>query len=266
MARQTKEVEFYVKEWREKTDIDYFSAFVRVYIPFNAWMNKHCQDENRDRDKINWIKTSSNTFRDKLIALLQMDEQEGAEFRGKVGALYYALERSTVSNNGAKITFTNVTICRNANTTEDQSRYGVKYHAHYDLTAKKTMLTVSKKSGQKLLNAIFPDYPPEEIVNANKEFEALNRSQKDEVLSVYRRVNPWKKGSLLYEGEKKDEGILCGAYRMIVEAKDLAAGIIEIIYSLRNALFHGVIDPTKDANKVYEEAYQIMHTLVGSLT
>jgi hypothetical protein len=56
-----------------------------------------------------------------------------------------------------------------------------------------------------------------------------------------------------------------GNFHFIQDTDKLCKGIIEIIYNLRNVLFHGEIIPDSDTNKVYEPAYQILHTLIQSL-
>ena len=38
-----------------------------------------------------------------------------------------------------------------------------------------------------------------------------------------------------------------------------------MLYSLRNALFHGQIIPNKDTNLVYEPAYKILKMLIDGL-
>jgi len=51
----------------------------------------------------------------------------------------------------------------------------------------------------------------------------------------------------------------------INDSEQLCKGIIEILYKLRNTLFHGEIVPDSDTNKVYEPAYQILYTLIQAL-
>ena len=42
-------------------------------------------------------------------------------------------------------------------------------------------------------------------------------------------------------------------------------GLIEVLYNLRNALFHGEINPNGDANKVYGAAYHILRSVIECL-
>lgn len=56
-----------------------------------------------------------------------------------------------------------------------------------------------------------------------------------------------------------------GNFHFINDLDKLCKGIIEILYKLRNVLFHGEIIPDNDTNKVYEPAYQILYTLIQAL-
>lgn len=267
MAKAKVPAAYYVREWYEKSEIDYFSAFVKAYIPFNAWMNDHFKGEKTDRDMLERVKNDSNTFRQKILTLLKLKDTAGFAFRGAIGLLHGALEESTVANNGEKISFQNVVICKNPITNVTQSYHGIQYSAKYEQTTGLTTVEVKEnKSCNVLVSLSERGYPDDDVVIKNPRVKALNQSRLDYLLGVYRQVNPRKEESLLYQGRKKNEGIVCGAYKMIEKEEKLAAGLVEILYSLRNALFHGVIDPNKDANKVYGAAYQIMHTLVGALT
>ena len=268
MAKPKTPSAYYVRDWYDKSDIDYFGAFVKVYIPFNAWMNEHFKGKGNgsDRAMLDGVKYDANTFRSKLETLLTLDDAEGRKLRGLVGMLHSALESSTIANNGEKITFESVVTGRNPNTVENREYHGVKYMAQYDVSHQTTQVEVTKKSnGQKLVDTTFTGYPAESTVQNQADVLKLNQSQRDYLTGVYRQVNPKMIESLLYKGTKKNEGIVCAGYRMISDTQKLSAGIIEIIYSLRCALFHGVIDPNRDANKVYGEAYQIMHLLVSAL-
>lgn len=263
MAKAKVPAAYYVREWYEKSEIDYFSAFVKAYIPFNAWMNSQYPNEQQDRAKINLVKKSSNTFRMRLVALLNMPNQEGESFRGVVGALHDALEQSALINNDEKISFTDVVFERNKKADEEITRNGIKYHAHYDDSTQKTILTIFNRKGARTLCAQFDGFPTEKDIRANDDVKALTAEKSSILVNVYKEVNPLIRGSLLADDAKKS--ISCGAYRMIKDVDLLSAGIIEVLYNLRNALFHGVINPTKAVNTVYGEAYRIMHTLVRAL-
>lgn len=264
MARSKRPAAYYIHEWYEKADIDYFGAFVKVYIPFNAWMNQHFPDVTKDREMINRVKTDINDFRDAIVNWIEMDDQDGAEFRGLIGSLHAALAHSTLSNNGEKISFENVWTGMNVTTKVMQPYHGINYTVEYKPSVGVQIEVEEDKAKVKIVNVALPGYPQEDVLLKEPQIKGLNQSRIDYLLGMYRQVNPMKKDSLLCKGKRK-RGIKCGAYFMVKDTKALAAGIIEIIYGLRNVLFHGVINPNKDANRVYGVAYKIMHILMASL-
>ena len=46
-----------ITRWIEQSEIDYFTHFIKAWIPFNAWYNLRYSNLGSDREKINSIKT-----------------------------------------------------------------------------------------------------------------------------------------------------------------------------------------------------------------
>jgi hypothetical protein len=44
------------------------------------------------------------------------------------------------------------------------------------------------------------------------------------------------------------------------------AGLVEILYSMRNLLFHGELVPDPEANRTYEPAYHLLRHLTRCIT
>lgn len=59
----------HAEKWKALADIDYFTQFIKAWIPFNAWYMTYYPNLTTDRQAINEIKSTSNKFRDRLIAL-----------------------------------------------------------------------------------------------------------------------------------------------------------------------------------------------------
>ena len=114
-------------EWKALADIDYLGAFVRAYIPFNAWMNISYPTLDTDRAKINEIKKNPNTFRNKICALINTNNQDGSKFRNLLGELHDLLENNPIHNQDKQISFTNVTIGKNTQNISEDSRYGIGF-------------------------------------------------------------------------------------------------------------------------------------------
>jgi hypothetical protein len=95
------------------------------------------------------------------------------------------------------------------------------------------------------------------------DFSRLSATQQASIESCYKEVNPRKPISLLTRDE--ENCIEVGSIKFINDVDLLCKGIFEILYNLRNALFHGEIIPDKDTNRVYEPAYNILNTLIQAL-
>lgn len=57
----------------------------------------------------------------------------------------------------------------------------------------------------------------------------------------------------------------CGRFKFVQETDAVAQGLISVFYKLRNALFHGEINPNDDANKVYGAAYHLLRRVIECL-
>lgn len=253
-------------EWKTLADLDYFSAFVKAYIPFNAWMNVSYATLNTDREKINEVKKNSNPFRDKICALLNAGSQEGSHFRGLLGELHDMLEKHYIHNQDKRITFTNITLGRNPENVGECSRFGIGFRVQYgngSVNSTNTHSLIKKRDGSAIFNFNQSTYNIDEL-KANSSFVSLSTDYQNLLLDCYKKVEPYIQinftliptGTLFFE---------CGDYRFVKESENLAKGLIEIIYNLRCSLFHGEIVPNKEANQVYGAAYRILYTLIQSL-
>ena len=118
-------------EWKALADIDYFGAFVKAYIPFNAWMNVSYPSLQMDREKINEIKRNPNPFRDKICALLNSVGQDGSQFCSLLGELHSLLESHYIHNQDKRITFTCVTVGKNTQNVATDSWRGIGFRVQF---------------------------------------------------------------------------------------------------------------------------------------
>ena len=253
--------------WKQLADIDYFGMYVKAYIPFNAWMNLNYRDLDSDRAKINVIKREDNVFKNKIVSLLQFDDQDSIAFRTSLGALHVALERASIVNQGNPLTFSGIWFKSKNKPVKDTSRYGVIYHAHYGSPGKptETVLTLKRKAkGAKDKCFVFKDYEYDLRLVGVRLQEIANQSWRDELLNCYRGVAPLEKVTLLAKPESR-KYILCGEFKFIDDSETLSQGIIEIFYNLRNTLFHGEVNPKGDAQKVYGAAYHLLRQVIEVL-
>ena len=76
----------------------------------------------------------------------------------------------------------------------------------------------------------------------------LSPTQQKNLCICYEEINPSKPINLLTHDYSNS--IKMGNIHFINENETLCKGIIEILYKLRNVLFHGEIIPDRDTNKV----------------
>ena len=82
------------KEWIQKIDIevDYFSAFIKAWIAFNAWYRSEYR-ERKDRDIIEKLKSENNHFKGYIETLLDENNNtdDAITFRSNLTFLQSAL-------------------------------------------------------------------------------------------------------------------------------------------------------------------------------
>lgn len=252
-------------EWIALADIDYFSAFVKAYIPYNAWMNVSYPTLNTDREKINEIKKNPNTFRNKICALLDADGQEGSNFRNQLGELHGLLECNPIYNQDNRITFTSVIIGKNTQNVSEDLRRGIGFRVQYgNRTTTNTHSLIKHRDGSAIFSLNQSDYNVDEL-KSNLQFNNLQGDYQSILLNCYKNVEPLVHKNFIDVPDDRCPFYQCGNYKFVKETESLAKGLIEILYNLRCSLFHGEIVPNKDANQVYGAAYRILYTLIQSL-
>lgn len=100
---------------------------------------------------------------------------------------------------------------------------------------------------------------------------SITENQKENLSSFFFEFNPIKEFFLLHsnpnfkEVSEKQKALYYlefEKYFFINETDEIAKGLIELIYRLRNALFHGEVLPDKKHIKIYENAYHIIRIVL----
>jgi hypothetical protein len=98
----------HLNKWKERANIDFFTKFVKAWIPFNAWMSKN-YDLKTERQIIDEIKDNSS-IKTKIKHFLENTDEESHNFRNYLARLHNILEESGLKNNGRSVNFTNIVI------------------------------------------------------------------------------------------------------------------------------------------------------------
>lgn len=253
-------------KWKSLADIDFFTHFVKAWIPFNAWYKTYYPALKTDREAINEIKNTANAARNRFLGLLTGVNDESEQFRANLAHLHYCLNNIIIENNEQRIYFEKFVIEMDKTCLIQEALYkGIKYYVHLTLTKKeitKVLATVVNGAKRTLLNYNHIEYNLAHL-RADRAFGKLSRVQNSFLEQKFNDSNPFKPVNLL--SVNLADSIKVGQYHLINDPILIYKGVIEMLYNLRNVLFHGQIIPNKDINTVYEPAYKILRMIVQGL-
>lgn len=251
------------QRWIELAEIDYLTQFVKAWIPFNAWYMNMYPSLKRDRVIIDEIKSNSNVFRDRLIALLNGQDNDSTVFKTHISKLHRLLELYYIPNANNRISFQSITVERNPVTsvTDSFRRWIYKVELTYSGSSYNINSLVTDSNGTTQYTFNQSKFDLALLLNHAQTSSGLSEAQRNSLGRTYIKINPKKPISLI----TNRNGISAGDIILINDVDKLTKGLIEIIYRLRNILFHGELIPNSDNKKVYEPAYNILKTLIQSL-
>ncbi len=252
------------EKWRLLADVDYITQFIKAWIAFNAWYKNNYPELKTDRKAIEEIKREPNRFKDRMETLINGSDNNSKIFKNEISNLHYQLERVIIRNNGKKISFENILIETNPKNQERFTRNRITYEVIRDPNNQKliTSKVIDSNGNEKLLIEQNNGYDLEEL-RSNPQYQRLTPPQKNNLESCYKEINPKKTITLIARADEPNIDI--GLYHFIDDTDKICKGIIEVLYMMRNSLFHGEIIPNRETNKVYEPAYHILYKLVESL-
>jgi hypothetical protein len=236
--------------YRKLIDIDYYVYFTKAYFAFNAYLKAKYPEYN-DREKIEKVKQNT-IIKTKFINLLN----EGKHFKDDLSSLSVALHNAQIKNQEEFILFTKVKINQHEerelfNNTFNRVRYFIK-----SLNGEKFTFTVNGYNSQ--------PFKYEELETKLSE-SSLSQTQKDKVkLEIEQYIASYSVNLQL------DINKLPNIDSLDTEEKNqiidrLYKGFIEIIYLLRNSLFHSEVEPNSDVMKVYKFAYFILRKILHEI-
>jgi len=251
--------------WKALSNIDYFTYFVKAWLPFNAWYRNNYPALESDAEIMQQIKTQHNSFKNRIISLLQNTDSGSIVFKENLSRLHYQLERNHIYNRGVRISFENIVVEENPVRTETKTYRGFSYSLEIDAANKRkiTSTIIDIKSVTRLDICQNNGYSWDEIVN-HSQYKVLPPECKRILKACYEEVNPRKAISLL--ATDATNSVKIGNYNFVSDSELIAKAIITVIYNLRNSLFHGQLVPDRNTQLVYEPAYHMLRMLVLSLS
>lgn len=262
-----------LKRWRESAEIDWFSHFIKAWIPFNAWMTDTYGDLS-DRELLDKVKGRSNVVYNRIIPMLsptlpqsrdsalgwQDDTQDANEFRLQVAELHRLLQSCVVDGRRGRVSFENVDL--GSNPTKDQQiifhNRTIRVRRDYPV-AHKVTLEISPSRTQPAF-ALTLDSHHRSTLEDDLSFKALKVDYRTKLIGLFESVAPRRIDSVLAKHD--EDAMQFGNTRFVTSPDKVFSALVDVIYSLRNALFHGAITPNEQHNEIYEPAYLIVMRLV----
>lgn len=250
------------KEWIKNAEvkIDYFSAFLKAWIAFNAWYNEEIH-EKTDQQCIEKICDDSR-FKSYITNLLAAEDNEAVSFKNNLAKLHEALNSSPIKSQeylGVKqdISFSKV-LTKNKNSDHHFKYRSIEYKCSKS-HGKLTTVVLNTKSGVELLRYEQDEWDLDAL-RQQTDYINLSQEKKTKCEECYKEMIPYVISSVLSNSDEVTQGTKIGTYLFIKSYDKIAEATIKILYMIRCCLAHGDITPDKKTSDVYRYAYEVLLT------
>jgi hypothetical protein len=263
-----------LKRWRDAAEVDWFSQFIKAWIPFNAWMTDTYGDLS-DRELLDKVKGTANVVKNRTVPMLaknlivahdaeggwQDDSADAQDFRLQIGQLHRCLQECVVEGRRGRVSFETVDIGANTRREELKTKWRRDFRVRRDHPNKGECLVEISASQTKPAYALTLATYSRQALEDDATFRALTVEQRTILLGQFNAVAPRLVINVLAEHGAQRK-LTYGDVHFMNDAERNFSALIDITYSLRNALFHGSITPNEDHNRIYKPAYLIAMRLV----
>ena len=272
-----------ISKWIEKSEPDFYTLFIKAWIPYNSWYMHNYADEdaNRtsDRDIIEYIKSNPNAYKNKISALLQGVGDESDKFKQLICKLHYNLDRNPIPDYDTRISFYSISIRGNSKRQEtiQEKAFSVKGMVDLNLPKKDARWVfeiIDNKSMATISRIALYKCSIKELHN-NADYISLEVKYKSAVERCLNEINPDKKESVIVQAVRRGNKYSQPANSIVISkdenlyfinsVDDVSRAIIHVLYELRCKLFHGEIEPTTSNSGIYEQAFYIQRMLIKAL-
>ena len=202
------------KDWIDSIEIkiDYFSAFMKAWIAFNAWYNNSGEVSGKnDKERIEFIGSKQNRFRTYMENLLISDSTEGSLFRGNLASLHSALLSAAITTQEYigvcnTISFSEVAM-KNNNVNERLEFRNIKYEcsrAH----GKITTIVTNIINQTELLRYEQDEYNLDNL-QQQSDYMRLTPQRQSKCVECYKKLVPYISTSVLATNEDDNQKHKC---------------------------------------------------------
>lgn len=260
-----------VQEWIKLIEVDWLGQYAKVWIAFNAWYREVFQSDGgrriQDWKIIEKIKNDEQEICSTIESLLTEETPESSAFRANIGELHDSLAQTNIISGGRRISFEAIEDYQHAHDITETVNQ-ITYKIEIDIPRRdppRRIVVVMDSSDKEIFNQTI--IREAENINLDetsfKSFLAqtkhsLSNSQQDTLRAFIQESSPIH--NLLLADP--NDNIKIGDFLLVNNKNLIARALIEILYQLRNSLFHGQIIPTSEVQKAYEPAYLILKRIL----
>lgn len=253
--------------YKQEMEIDYYAYFAKTYFAFNCYLRDKYKDLNDDRARIDSLKREEKLAEDKFKYLLI---GTNINFFNDLVSLKNNLAHQEIKNLNKIVEFGKVKL----------EIYNYKDNILMDKIYKKDKYSIKiTKDGKIVININSNSFScsHEELGDKIKK-NSFSQSQQDKILSIIKKeFNDYIKdvSETIDSLKFKYPDLQSNSTKKFNSAIEIFndnnfeiyKAFIEIIYLMRNALFHSEIRPSNDQTKIaYEKAYWLLREFVKTLS
>lgn len=247
-------------DWMSRADIDYIGPFVKAWAAFNAWY-RYSSGEVRERSMIEYVKSAPNAVRRTVLPFLDNDNRtaDALKFKQAIYDLHLSLDaiHFEVMRKNMTERISLRAVCINTRPLRGRrlERHGQGFMVGRVQGGAIEIVVQSLRNGKVKFKHTQKQYDPNEVFALRSFIENLSVSQRNTLRRVYDECNPHPMHDLI-QGDEPALDI--GNTQFHCSPEDLFCGLVEIIYTMRNALLHGEVEPDARILVCYEPAYRIV--------
>ncbi|KAA6346218.1 hypothetical protein EZS27_006244 [termite gut metagenome] len=259
----------HIDNWITKAEPDYYTMFIKAWIPFNAWYFTE-YGTKKDSEAISKIKGTNNKIKNRIKALLDNNGNESKNFRLYLAQLHLELINRNIMNYNKSVSFKHVILEDYMPTpATDTDKKGNIYKAIPDKSAGYRAIIIDKNN-KTLMDRTFNPYPEDFniFLTDNQYITLLDGEIKEKIQNCFKKIDPQKPINLISDSNQKNGYILLDdelEIKFINDTELIAKALIQILYTLRCLLFHGELDPTDINRGIYEHAFNLLRILIKEL-
>ena len=273
----------HISKWIEKSQPDFYTMFIKSWIPYNAWYmhNFYDEDAKRTSDKsiIRHIGREANLYKNRIIGLLKGGDDDSLYFKELLWRLHCELENHPIPDYIDKISFSNICIEDNSSQTYSFTFKKHTFKGYFDSGKPKTtprwkFEVIETKALKTIASVELFKCSLSELLN-NANYKSIKSDDiKKGIENCLKEIDPNKKISIINTPVSRKGKLQRPSNSIVVKdnklffrdnIEDVSKAIIQILYELRCKLFHGEIEPTNANSGIYEQAFYIQRMLIKEL-